>query len=1483
MMRLSTPRRGEEEGAAEDFSRAEEGAAVVGVEEPGCSKDPIYMAEAPILKTVEHPVGEVVLDDVQCVEDTVQGISQMSHTDQDSTNVVEIAPEQTTLTDEDKILSEQPRKRKPKRKRSPSLLPTRRSKRLESVMSSVGVLQSEESSNTTPVHAEHPVGVEPCFCQIYNETLLIGERSEPCFCQIYNETLLIGERSEPCFCQIYNETLLIGERSEPCFCQIYNETLLIGERSEPCFCQIYNETLLIGERSEPCFCQIYNETLLIGERSEPCFCQIYNETLLIGERSEPCFCQIYNETLLIGERSEPCFCQIYNETLLIGERSEPCFCQIYNETLLIGERSEPCFCQIYNETLLIGERSEPCFCQIYNETLLIGERSEPCFCQIYNETLLIGERSEPCFCQIYNETLLIGERSEPCFCQIYNETLLIGERSEPCFCQIYNETLLIGERSEPCFCQIYNETLLIGERSEPCFCQIYNETLLIGERSEPCFCQIYNETLLIGERSEPCFCQIYNETLLIGERSEPCFCQIYNETLLIGERSEPCFCQIYNETLLIGERSEPCFCQIYNETLLIGERSEPCFCQIYNETLLIGERSEPCFCQIYNETLLIGERSEPCFCQIYNETLLIGERSEPCFCQIYNETLLIGERSEPCFCQIYNETLLIGERSEPCFCQIYNETLLIGERSEPCFCQIYNETLLIGERSEPCFYHFKQEAEEIRSSINFRFNLIPCSIKMEMDDDNIPCNQGEPPKEMVSVNLARFNCNNNSVFYHFKQEAEEIEPKEARREQEREENENTLPETNQDSTNVVEIEPEQATLNKEDDSSSEQPRKRKPKRKSSPSLLPTRRSKRLESVVSSVGVLQSEESSNTTPVHAEHPVGEVVLDDVQSVEDTVQGISQMSHTDQDSTNVVEIAPEQTTLTDEDKILSEQPRKRKPKRKRSPSLLPARRSKRLATVDSLVGVLQLPEECCNAAVQNGAETHREVPQEQVELHFARDVELAQTVSKVWSESQKPGCSKDPIYMAEGPILKTVEHPVDEVVLDEVQSVEDTVQGISQMSHTDQDSTNVVEIALEQTTLTDEDKILSKQPRKRKPKRKRSPSLLPARRSKRLASVDSSVGVLQLPEECCNTALQNGAETHREVPQEQVGLHFAHDGELAQTVSKVWSESQKPGCSKDPIYMAEGPILKTVEHPVDEVVLDEVQSVEDTVQGISQMSHTDQDSTNVVEIALEQTTLTDEDKILSKQPRKRKPKRKRSPSLLPARRSKRLASVDSSVGVLQLPEECCNTALQNGAETHREVPQEQVGLHFAHDGELAQTVSKVWSESQKPGCSKDPIYMAEGPILKTVEHPVGQYMLLLLFHMSCKRGQFDLHNLASEEPCFYQLYIETLQIGERSEPCFYQLYVETLQIGERSEPCFYQLYIETLQIGERSEPCFCQLYIETFQIGERSEPCFYRTLFSLFGERSEPVEPRSGSRFAAKRQPLQPRSGVGLGSR
>ncbi|KAF5301676.1 hypothetical protein FQR65_LT19203 [Abscondita terminalis] len=73
---------------------------------------------------------------------------------QDSTDVVEVAPEQTTLTDVDNIVPDQSRKRNPKRKRTPSSLPTRRSKRLESVVSSVGVLQSEESSNTAPVHAE---------------------------------------------------------------------------------------------------------------------------------------------------------------------------------------------------------------------------------------------------------------------------------------------------------------------------------------------------------------------------------------------------------------------------------------------------------------------------------------------------------------------------------------------------------------------------------------------------------------------------------------------------------------------------------------------------------------------------------------------------------------------------------------------------------------------------------------------------------------------------------------------------------------------------------------------------------------------------------------------------------------------------------------------------------------------------------------------------------------------------------------------------------------------------------------------------------------------------------------------------------------------------------------------------------------------------------------------------------------------------------
>ncbi|KAF5276767.1 hypothetical protein FQR65_LT16200 [Abscondita terminalis] len=138
--------------------------------------------------------------------------------------------------------------------------------------------------------------------------------------------------------------------------------------------------------------------------------------------------------------------------------------------------------------------------------------------------------------------------------------------------------------------------------------------------------------------------------------------------------------------------------------------------------------------------------------------------------------------------------------------------------------------------------------------------------------------------------------------------------------------------------------------------------------------------------------------------------------------------------------------------------------------------------------------------------------------------------------------------------------------------------------------------------------------------------------------------------------------------------------------------------------------------------------------------------DQDATNVVEIEPEQNTLTDD--ILPKQSQKRKPKRKRSPSVMPTRRSKRLESVDSSVNVLQ-NEEPSNATILDAYETHQEPMEVQVEVHCANDGELAGKGSKpIWAKSQKPGCSKDPIYMAEDPILKTVEHPVGQYKFYYL---------------------------------------------------------------------------------------------------------------------------------------
>ncbi|KAF5301847.1 hypothetical protein FQR65_LT19183 [Abscondita terminalis] len=140
---------------------------------------------------------------------------------------------------------------------------------------------------------------------------------------------------------------------------------------------------------------------------------------------------------------------------------------------------------------------------------------------------------------------------------------------------------------------------------------------------------------------------------------------------------------------------------------------------------------------------------------------------------------------------------------------------------------------------------------------------------------------------------------------------------------------------------------------------------------------------------------------------------------------------------------------------------------------------------------------------------------------------------------------------------------------EVVLDDVQSVEDTVPEYSQMfGITDQKRSS--EMRPSRSLLSPKIKFHPNNLKRENQNENVLLHCLASRRSKRLASVDTSVGVLQLPEECCNTALQDGAGTHREPPQEQVELNFAHDGKLAQTVSKVWAESQKAGCSKDPIY-------------------------------------------------------------------------------------------------------------------------------------------------------------------------------------------------------------------------------------------------------------------------------------------------------------------------
>ncbi|KAF5275488.1 hypothetical protein FQR65_LT16638 [Abscondita terminalis] len=63
---------------------------------------------------------------------------------------------------------------------------------------------------------------------------------------------------------------------------------------------------------------------------------------------------------------------------------------------------------------------------------------------------------------------------------------------------------------------------------------------------------------------------------------------------------------------------------------------------------------------------------------------------------------------------------------------------------------------------------------------------------MDGESDSIQLNQGDGNPEIGSVNLARFNCNNNPVLYHFKQKAEEIEPKEDDREQGRVDEENRM-------------------------------------------------------------------------------------------------------------------------------------------------------------------------------------------------------------------------------------------------------------------------------------------------------------------------------------------------------------------------------------------------------------------------------------------------------------------------------------------------------------------------------------------------------------------------------------------------------------------------------------------------------------------------------------------------------------------
>ncbi|KAF5291977.1 hypothetical protein FQR65_LT20360 [Abscondita terminalis] len=181
--------------------------------------------------------------------------------------------------------------------------------------------------------------------------------------------------------------------------------------------------------------------------------------------------------------------------------------------------------------------------------------------------------------------------------------------------------------------------------------------------------------------------------------------------------------------------------------------------------------------------------------------------------------------------------------------------------------------------------------------------------------------------------------------------------------------------------------------------------------------------------------------------------------------------------------------------------------------------------------------------------------------------------------------------------------------------------------------DQDAANVVGIEPEQNTLTDD--ILPKQSQKRKPKRKRSPSLLPTRRSKRLESLDSSVVVLH-NEESSNTTPVDQAETHHEPLEVQVEVHLAHDGEFPQRVSKVvWAETQ------DAIYMAEDPVLKNGRtcssqykfyYLICEAVLDVVQSVENVVQGISQAQHqvADEDLATVIVEAID--ALEDREELI-----------------------------------------------------------------------------------------------------------------------------------------------------------------------------------------------------------------------------------------------------------